>query len=113
MRRGFTPHDPTEDTESVRGQVFEWDSSHGFTPHDPTEDTESSSIELCEGKIVKVSPLTIRQRILKVKPPGAISSHVLRGFTPHDPTEDTERGVATAKLITLHSFHPSRSDRGY
>ncbi len=85
----------------------------GFTPHDPTEDTESVKVRIEGGEELLVSPLTIRQRILKARLVGRVDS-ATAGFTPHDPTEDTERLLRLSESLLLHAeFHPSRSDRGY
>ncbi len=90
FQASFTPHDPTEDTESWTVTTALTSRSTGFTPHDPTEDTERSVYIAMGVVIAGVSPPTIRQRILKALRASRMWQCVI-GFTPHDPTEDTER----------------------
>ncbi len=78
----------------------------GFTPHDPTEDTESWLHWRCRTRPARVSPLTIRQRILKALL-GLLLGGGLRGFTPHDPTEDTEsKKIRRPPEAATRSFTP-------
>ncbi len=77
----------------------------GFTPHDPTEDTESTASLRTPTGAQEVSPLTIRQRILKA--PDKMKRRVsIIGFTPHDPTEDTESQTNIAQLNAVMGFTP-------
>ncbi len=101
----FTPHDPTEDTESIIGKrldLIRW----SFTPHDPTEDTESQIYLAVLELGREVSPPTIRQRILKGNRINLIVI-LASGFTPHDPTEDTESyRYITGKYADIIRFTP-------
>ena len=63
-RECFTHHDPLEDTESPQGRG-DLQGGDRFTHHDPLEDTESAT-QVCAAELCKVSPITIRLRILKV-----------------------------------------------
>ena len=56
----------------------------------------------------KVSPITIRLRILKDGETG-IDERSLTSFTHHDPLEDTESEVEVKGRIYGNKFHPSRS----
>jgi len=82
-RTRFTHHDPLEDTERTCNPRAPMPQPR-FTHHDPLEDTESPATLLSPLPALRVSPITIRLRILKVE----ASLHL-----------DLERGL----------FHPSRS----
>ena len=63
----------------------------GFTHHDPFEDTERI-ITRRHQNFSRVSPTTIRLRILKARYIHA-AGHAYVSFTHHDPFEDTERST--------------------
>ena len=113
--RGFTHVDPFEDTERTTRQS--WDLVHAsFTHVDPFEDTERLTNSPNYNTSKKVSPTSIRSRILKERfvhvvlteallvSPTSIRSRILKAsalanasprevfrFTHVDPFEDTER----------------------
>ena len=62
---GFTHHDPLEDTESL-WRVAAHSGANSFTHHDPLEDTERNNCGQQASTSDRVSPITIRLRILKV-----------------------------------------------
>ena len=70
-----------------------------FTHNDPFEDTESYSCAGAQLRIRKVSPTTIRSRILKGNQINDITNQAL-GFTHNDPFEDTESSIALVGLST-------------
>ena len=86
----FTHHDPLEDTErNVTVGVYLY-IVHSFTHHDPLEDTERWVRGRTPTATPRVSPITIRLRILKAGGAGTARRGPGR-FTHHDPLEDTER----------------------
>ncbi len=87
MPRRFTHVDPFEDTESREQRHFRCRES-SFTHVDPFEDTESAS-HLSQCGVGKVSPTSIRSRILKATAPRRSESS-RPCFTHVDPFEDTE-----------------------
>ncbi len=86
---GFTHYDPFEDTERQPGHRCPL-RYFGFTHYDPFEDTESGGEQPQYGRVVRVSPITIRLRILKGFSLISFSASFAR-FTHYDPFEDTER----------------------
>ena len=112
--RCFTHVDPFEDTESRCRSRQRRLTNRRFTHVDPFEDTERPAHTRVVRRAVKVSPTSIRSRILKgtagrlaqlpgVVSPTSIRSRILKGprwrspdrvpagFTHVDPFEDTER----------------------
>ena len=79
LATGFTSYDPIEDTESRRSRI--WPPGSGcFTSYDPIEDTESHCRLNSSRFRSKVSPATIRLRILKVHQSAV--PRALRGVSP-------------------------------
>ena len=85
----FTHVDPFEDTESLHGVLSRAFQVTCFTHVDPFEDTESAEEIIIDFCVCRVSPTSIRSRILKVA--DAMDSMI-------------------AKIVW---FHPRRSVRGY
>jgi len=88
-RECFTHVDPFEDTErTLQGSPEVW-AQQGFTHVDPFEDTESGFTNDHLPNPPRVSPTSIRSRILKGRCLGERCS-AGNGFTHVDPFEDTE-----------------------
>jgi len=108
-----------------------------FTHNDPFEDTESIRIFSKRLTNLRVSPTTIRSRILKAaisrtrassegrfthndpfedtesRQPGH-GHRRQQSFTHNDPFEDTESSASSALCCAARAvFHPQRSVRGY
>ena len=133
---GFTHVDPFEDTERLLLLLLLFLLLLRFTHVDPFEDTERSSRWRPLSRWLRVSPTSIRSRILKdswfglcvggavcfthVDPfedtesawePGAALP--FERFTHVDPFEDTERRRRIRRHNHFKKFHPRRSVRGY
>ena len=87
---------------------------NSFTHVDPFEDTESAEeLPQLVQHLEKVSPTSIRSRILKARG-GGLGGGVRLGFTHVDPFEDTESDHSGGgKEAEGMKFHPRRSVRGY
>ncbi len=90
FRWSFTHVDPFEDTESDVHDVGHAQLPR-FTHVDPFEDTERPTRKQWHFWRRKVSPTSIRSRILKGQTKSAFRNPTALSFTHVDPFEDTER----------------------
>jgi len=135
---GFTHVDPFEDTESalamglgqgpnplvsptsIRSRILKArpaythhaTGSPRFTHVDPFEDTESAYPPMCSGHAChRVSPTSIRSRILKVASWSSASSSII--VSPTSIRSRILKEEPNLDFYSLKTFHPRRSVRGY